>query len=1156
MTRLGLWNNYQDFVNTIKAGGLGIQELLTLDMRQKGVYISRQLSFRGTDFEILSINIDDEMIHMYNESVKMWKRIKNELEDTVSYQKQSDLQKMRKFYWNCNQRFYIIMCISSKIKKVVEIANEEIKKGNCIVIGIQSTGESNTKSALNNQNILNEETLDGFICGPKEIYKRFIESFYKLPTKPEDYKIELIEELNSMIENGIKKVSGNNLIKIEDYIKDIKCEECNKDIENEEKYLICSHCFKHVIHKNCINNNGEDDQLQQWFCLFCKHCQETDKNYKNTYLNHIEFYNKIKSSKDLLLSDVEKMTLPQNPLDVLIDEMGGIDKVAEMTGRTSRLIKVKVSNNEEEEEEDSPSVKEEKEEVKMEVVKEEKKVKMEEEEEVKEKEESSIPLPLKQEEKMEIEDKEESVKMEEEKIENYNKVEMEIDNNNNQEDDEDNTEKDESNINITDLEIIQNKVIENNTSLLSTIQEEEEVVEEKQKEEEKKDNSPIESSKDSSNDDDIDLDTETDSDDDKLLVINTTSNKSKTNKPHISFAPEPVEEETEDEYTEDDDVEEEDYDDIEIDNSDDSGEEIVEKKTKRRRVNNSTKKNKKVSSSKIKSNKPKTKKIKLFKSTKKVEYEYRYVNRSKDDNILEKNAFMNGDKLIAIISDATSTGISLQSDKKCKNIRKRIHITLELPWSATKAIQQLGRTHRSNQAVPPSYILLLSNIGGEIRFAYTISNRLQQLGALTMGNRYATSGAVQLGNLSIDNKNGNKAIKLIGNIIMKKEKAPVNARILDDLTKGIDDKRIRRMNDNDFELYIRKIRDWFTDMEMSDFTQENNLLKRYFNRLLCEDFDIQSQLLCYFYDILHYINEKENLNSPIDNGIILISGGENNIKEINKEVIDIHNTGNYTTHYTYEIETGMKFDQINEINNKKKNSSKDGFYSVKDTTNPIEYIYIQQYEDTDPEAIKLKMKYNIHTLNLYKYYTPIYGKVNKPLSDDDFQYFIKVEDNDIELVCKYWEDEYTRSLNECIHHGKCKYRNSCQLGKRKQRYDILSGSFLFIWGTIFNKLQDINYYDKKVRIVRIKPNDSETGVIGIKLPLAIVSDVLNSLKSVPKAAIAIVDDDEDEEEENDKKKEKENKEIPKKRQNTILQASLVKRKVLRRGLKPLHKNTE
>lgn len=112
------------------------------------------------------------------------------------------------------------------------------------------------------------------------------------------------------------------------------------------------------------------------------------------------------------------------------------------------------------------------------------------------------------------------------------------------------------------------------------------------------------------------------------------------------------------------------------------------------------------------------------------------IGSKKDADV---DAFQNGKKRIIIFSKAGGTGKSYHADKSAKNQQQRVHYVYEPGWQADNAVQGFGRTNRSNQAVPPIYKLVTTNLKGQMRFISTIAKRLDQLGAMTKGQRQAGS---------------------------------------------------------------------------------------------------------------------------------------------------------------------------------------------------------------------------------------------------------------------------------------------------------------------------------------------------------------------------------------------------------------------------------
>ena len=110
-------------------------------------------------------------------------------------------------------------------------------------------------------------------------------------------------------------------------------------------------------------------------------------------------------------------------------------------------------------------------------------------------------------------------------------------------------------------------------------------------------------------------------------------------------------------------------------------------------------------------------------------------NRAASASLADVAAFMDDQKRVLVFSDAGGTGRSYHAELSARNQRLRVHYLLEPGWKAAAAIQGLGRTNRTNQAQPPLFRPIATDVKAEKRFLSTIARRLDTLGAITRGQR-------------------------------------------------------------------------------------------------------------------------------------------------------------------------------------------------------------------------------------------------------------------------------------------------------------------------------------------------------------------------------------------------------------------------------------
>ncbi|GJN36708.1 hypothetical protein PR202_gb25595 [Eleusine coracana subsp. coracana] len=240
-------------------------------------------------------------------------------------------------------------------------------------------------------------------------------------------------------------------------------------------------------------------------------------------------------------------------------------------------------------------------------------------------------------------------------------------------------------------------------------------------------------------------------------------------------------------------------------------------------------------------------------------------------NMHEKQQFMDGEKHIAIISEAGSAGVSLHAERRAKN-------------------QCQSR-------------LLFTNLGGEKRFASIVAKRLESLGALTQGDRRA---GPSLSAFNYDSNYGKKALAMMYRGIMEQDALPV-------VPLGCSE------NQASLQEFIATAKAALVAIGIVRDPVMLPQLHSYIDRL----FD-------HFSSVLDIVIQNARNEGQLDSGIVDIKAKSVEMKELPKPVHVDSLSGASTVLFTFTIDRGVTWELANSMLEERLKDeaclSNDGFY--------------------------------------------------------------------------------------------------------------------------------------------------------------------------------------------------------------------------------------
>jgi predicted RNA methylase len=217
--------------------------------------------------------------------------------------------------------------------------------------------------------------------------------------------------------------------------------------------------------------------------------------------------------------------------------------------------------------------------------------------------------------------------------------------------------------------------------------------------------------------------------------------------------------------------------------------------------------------------------------------------RAGSANLAETQAFMDDEKRILVFSDAGGTGRSYHADLAARNQRLRVHYLLEAGWKADAAIQGLGRSNRTNQAQPPLFRPIATNVKAEKRFLSTIARRLDTLGAITRGQRQTGGQGLFRADDNLESVYGKAALRQLYMLLVAGKVEDCSLQTFEDATG----------------LHLTG--------DAGGLLDELPPITTFLNRLLALTIDLQNALFGAFEDLLHSRIEGAVASGTFDLGV-------------------------------------------------------------------------------------------------------------------------------------------------------------------------------------------------------------------------------------------------------------------------------------------------